>query len=127
MIDRRGHASQPRLDPTGIGLGTARIAGPVIVEAKDRQAQSGQAVGQGAVGEVDADRLDAQGRTEDHPTSGHHPSEGAASRKAVVPRDRTRTGSHSHANFRVALPMPLLTRGLEDSIGTPLPIKRCWR
>ena len=70
-IDCRGHATQPRLDAIGVGFGATRIAGSVVIEAKDGQAQVGQAVSQGAVGEVDADRLDAQRRTEDNPTSGH--------------------------------------------------------
>ena len=70
-IDRHGHAAQPRLEATGIGLGATRIAGSVVIEAKDGQAPLGQAVNQGTVPEVDADRFDTQGRTEDYPTSGH--------------------------------------------------------
>ena len=62
-----GQAGQPALEPVGVGLRAAGIAGSVVIEAEDGQAQLGQPVGQGAEREIDADGLDPQGLAEDHP------------------------------------------------------------
>ena len=67
-VGGRGQAGQPALEPVGIGLRAAGIAGSVVVEAEDGQAHLGQPIGQGAVREVDADGLDAQRLAQDHPT-----------------------------------------------------------
>lgn len=64
-VGGRRDAGQSRPHPVGVGLLTGGVARPVVVEAQHGQA----ALGQEAVGVVDADRLDAERLAEHHATA----------------------------------------------------------
>ena len=65
FVGGRGDAGKPCRHPVWIGLLTGRVAGAVVVEPQDGQTLLGEPVGKEPVAEVDADRFDTQGLTED--------------------------------------------------------------
>ena len=70
QVGGRRHAGQPVVEAVRVGLLAVGVAGAVVVEAHDGQAERRQPVGQGPVGEVDAQRLERQGLAQHHAATG---------------------------------------------------------